>query len=209
MFVIGLTGCAGSGKSFVCDCIRQSLGIPVIDSDSECRKLQQPGEEVFDAIVREFGEDIKAADGTLDRAKLASVVFSDSEALLCLNALTHPATIRKINSLLDEYRKNDTEFVFVESALAAEAGYRSFCDELWFVYASDQTRAQRLRESRGYSEERIASLFASQIPQNELFGCCERVIDNDATVQCIGILRQVSFYLDDIRKRLKITKTED
>lgn len=201
MYVIGITGCAGSGKSFVCDCIRQSLGIPVIDSDSECRKLQEPGGEVFEAIRREFGDGFLDPEGRLDRARLASVVFSDEQALLKLNELSHPATIRRINELLAEYRKAGTEFVFVESALAEKAGYRSFCDELWLVFAMDETRARRLRETRGYSDERIASLFASQVPQSAMFDYCERILDNDAAITQIGILRQVSFYLDDIRKR--------
>ena len=206
MYVIGLTGCAGSGKSFVCECVSGSLGIPVIDSDYECRCLQEPGHAVYDAIVREFGPSCLAADGTLDRSALASIVFNDKEALRKLNSLTHPATIERIRELLSEYEKEGSEFVFVESALAAEAGYRSFCDELWLVYASDETRAERLRTTRGYSDEKIASVFASQNPQSEMVDCCERVIDNENSIERTGILRQITFYLDVIRNRLQHAK---
>lgn len=206
MYVIGLTGCAGSGKSYVCECIKQTLGIPVIDSDYECRCLQEPGQPVLRAIVQEFGPSCLNADGTLDRAGLASVVFSDREALERLNAITHPATIERIRELLSGYEKNGAEFVFVESALAANAGYRNFCDELWLVYASDETRAERLRSTRGYPDEKIAALFAAQMPQSALFGVCERVIDNDASIQEAGILRQIRFYLSDIRRRLRRAK---
>lgn len=206
MYVIGLTGCAGSGKSYVCECAKQLLGIPVIDSDNECRRLQEPGQPVFDAIVREFGPSCLNGDGTLNRAGLASVVFSDRDALERLNAITHPATIERIREFLAEYEKKGEEFVLVESALAANAGYRSFCDELWLVYASDETRAERLRATRGYSDEKIAALFSSQVPQSSLFSVCDRVIDNDASIQRSGILRQMTFFLNDIRRNLKRAK---
>ena len=206
MYVIGLTGCAGSGKSFVCQCAQQSLGIPVIDSDYECRCLQEPGQPVFDEIVRVFGPSCVAADGTLDRAYLASIVFNDEALLRKLNEITHPATIARIRQLLEEYRKKGTEFVFVESALAAEAGYKSFCDELWLVYASDATRAERLRTTRGYSDEKIASVFASQMKQSEMFDCCERVIDNESSVPRTGIVKQLIFHLTEIRRRLQRAK---
>lgn len=206
MYVIGLTGCAGSGKSYVCECAKRTLGIPVIDSDYECRCLQEPGQPVLAAIVREFGPSCLNADGTLNRSGLAAVVFSDKEALERLNRITHPATIERIRELLAEYEKNGEEFVFVESALAANAGYRSFCDELWLVYASDETRAERLRTTRGYSEEKIKAVFSSQVPQQSLFSACDRVIDNDAKIGRFGILRQMTFYLDDIRRKLRSAK---
>lgn len=206
MYVIGITGCAGSGKSFVCQCAQQSLGIPVIDSDYECRCLQEPGQPVFDEIVREFGPSCLSPDGTLNRAYLASIVFNDRDSLLKLNSITHPATIERIRNMLAEYEKQGEEFVFVESALAAEAGYRLFCDELWLVYASDETRVERLRTTRGYSDEKIASVFASQIPQSTMFDCCERVIDNENSVPRAGIVRQIIFHLNQIRTKLQRAK---
>lgn len=202
MYVIGLTGCAGSGKSFVCDCARRSLGIPVIDSDTECRLMQVPGTKMFDDMVAEFGTSILTEDGQLNRAALAAIVFADKEALLRLNAITHPAVIAHIKELIKEYEKNGEEFVFVESALAKEAGYKDFCDELWLVYSNDETRAERLRSTRGYSDEKIASLFASQVPQTEMFDVCDRVIDNGTGADAFGIVHQIGYYLRDIRKRL-------
>ena len=209
MYVIGLTGCAGSGKSYVCECAKEVLGIPVIDSEAECRSLQEPGQPVFEEIVREFGPSCLKEDGSLDRTGLAEIVFNNKDALKRLNELTHPAVIRHICGMLEEYRRKGEEFVIVESALATEAGYRDFCDELWLVYADDETRAERLRSTRGYSDEKIASVFASQVPQSTLFGLCERVIDNEASITKTGILRQLSFYFDAIRKRLRAAKEDE
>lgn len=198
MFVIGLTGCAGSGKSYVAKCIEEAFDIPVIDSDTECRMLQKPGTEVFSQIVRAFGEKYVTPDGALDRGKLAGLVFSDPAALAKLNSLTHPATILRIRELIGEYDAQGKRAVIVESALAEQAGYRQFCDVLWLVYAPLEDRIERMREIRGYSEEKIASVIASQMRQEDMMAACERVIYNGNGVSRLEILHQARFFLGDL-----------
>ena len=198
MKVIGLTGCAGSGKSYVSECIRTRLGFPVIDSDSECKQLMGPGMAVTEEIFKIFGNEYKREDGSLDRALLAKTVFANEDALETLNAITHPATIERICSMLKAEEQAGTPVVFVESALAEQAGYRTFCDELWLVYASEEARRQRLRDTRGYDEERIHNLIQSQTPQGIMMNQCDRVIVNDVADAEAEILRQLQFHLESI-----------
>ena len=196
MYVIGLTGNAGSGKSYVCKCAIDLTHCPVIDSDAVCQELMMPGQPVYEEVVRVFGEDYLASDGTIDRAKLAAKVFADAGALSLLNSLTHPATIREIRRLLSQYEEEGYPVAFVESALADQAGYRDFCDALWIVIASEETRRRRLR-LRGYSEERIDAVMSSQTPQSQLITPGMPMIVNDRDNNRYLILHQLQHYLDN------------
>ena len=152
--VIGITGGVGSGKSHVCALIEKHLGYPVIDSDSVSRNQMEPGGPVLKKVVEEFGEDILNPDGSLNRSALAAIVFQDDEKLEKLNRITHPAVIEEIEQRISDYAKRNIPFVFVESALACSAGYRSFCDEIWMVSAPENVRRYRLKKSRNYTDER-------------------------------------------------------
>lgn len=178
MKVIGITGGAGTGKSYVCRCIQKHFGYPIIDSDTVARELMNPGKTAYDAVIDAFGEDVLRSDGQIDRAKLAGIVFSDEEKLALLNRLTHPATIEEIKEQIDSYRKKGVALVFVESALADKANYREFCDELWFVYASLRTRKKRLKKDRGYTDEKIAQVLANQSDDKAFMKYCNRTIVN-------------------------------
>ncbi len=198
MKVIGITGGAGSGKSYVSQCIREHFGYPVIDSDSVARELMEPGGRAYMEVVDEFGTDILYEDGTINRGMLASIVFNDSEKLELLNRLTHPVTIATILDMIRDYEVQGLPVVFVESALADKAGYRSFCDELWLVHASEEVRAERLKRTRGYSDEKIQQVMSSQSTMEELLMCCARTIRNDENDNDSELLEQLTTLLEDM-----------
>lgn len=191
MKIVGITGGAGSGKSHVCRLIAEHFAYPVIDSDTVTRELMAAGSPMLQSIAEEFGAEFLLADGNLDRAKMAGLVFSDEAALGRLNALTHPATISEIVRMLERYEKEGRKIAVVESALADKADYRSFCDELWLVAASEQTRAERLRRQRGYSAERIRQLMERQSTQAQFASACRRTIVNEADTDDEELLRQL------------------
>ena len=195
MFVIGMTGNAGCGKSYVCRCISELLYCPVIDSDTVCRELMMPGQKVYEDVANEFGPEYLCEDGTLNRAAIAEKVFNDPEALLKLNSLTHPATIEEIKRRIAAYKEEGYGFVIVESALAEDAGYREFCDELWLVAAKKENRIARLRD-RGYSDEKIASVMASQKQQEELDMTKYRWVDNNRENDRFLLYHQCMHHLD-------------
>lgn len=198
MKVIGITGGAGSGKSYVSQCIREHFGYPVIDSDSVARELMEPGQKAYMEVVREFGSEILCEDGTIDRKKLAVIVFNDSEKLELLNRLTHPVTIDTILERIRAYEAQGLPVVFVESALADKAGYRGFCDELWLVHASEEVRAERLRRTRGYSDEKIEQVMSNQSTMEELLRCCTKTIRNDGYDNDSELLEQLTRLLNDL-----------
>ncbi len=188
--VIGITGGAGSGKSHVLELFQEHFHTPVIDSDSTTKALYQPGNAVMNAIRNTFGVEYFLSNGELNKPKMAEHVFSDSEALNKLNAIAHPATIAEIKRKIAEYEANGHNIIFVESALASQAGYQEFCDELWLVYASIRTREARLSNSRNYSHERISQLFSSQDTQKEYLRTCNRIIVNEEGTSDSELLRQ-------------------
>ena len=189
--VIGITGGVGSGKSHVCKLIQKHLGYPVLDSDAISKNQMQKGSKVFDEVVDFFGTEILNEDGTLNRSALAGIVFQDDAKLEKLNQITHPAVIEEIRNRISEYAEQGLPFVFVESALACSAGYRSFCDEIWMVYASEQVRRYRLIKTRGYDDERISSMFSEQMGEAEMRACCDKVINNGNMVGDIEICYQI------------------
>ena len=193
--VIGITGGVGSGKSHVCKLIERHLGYPVIDSDSISRNQMEPGGPVLKKVLETFGQEYANEDGTLNRSKLAGLVFQVDEKLAALNAITHPAVIEEIEELIRGYAAKNIPFVFVESALACSAGYRNFCDELWVVTAPEQVRRYRLKKGRGYTDERISALFSEQLSEEELKKLCDKEIVNGNMVGDIEICYQVETLL--------------
>lgn len=198
MLKVGLTGEAGSGKSYVCDILCRDFGIPVIDSDSVTKGLMMPGQAVYDSVVREFGREYLDEQGFIDRARLAALVFHDKEELLKLNSLTHPATIAEIDRRIRDFRQKGCRLVIVESAIALESGYENFCDEFWYVHAPEEDRKNRLLTARGYSEEKIDSILSAQ--KNEAFfrKYCTEVIENSQNASGEAVISQIE---EIIRRR--------
>jgi dephospho-CoA kinase len=106
VYVVGLTGVIGAGKSTVCDMLRDR-GAIVLDSDEIVREVQRPGEDGFREIVDQFGPQVVAPDGTLDRAAMASVVFADSDKRRCLEAIVWPRVFERLNRPLADLASTD------------------------------------------------------------------------------------------------------
>ena len=156
MKVIGITGGAGSGKSFICSLLTSEWQIPVIDSDTEAKKILDVGSPVIQEIVQKFGSQYLTESGTLNRHKMAELIFRDSDARIQLNKITHPATMSRIRKQIEEYRQQDIPYLFIESALMDQVNFREFCDEIWYVYADTETRIARLKRHRDYTQSKIS-----------------------------------------------------
>lgn len=195
---IGLTGHAGCGKSFVSQLLQEEWGIPVIDSDAAAKALYQPGSPVLGEIAERFGQEFLLPDGTLDRAKLAGLVFGDETALRALERITHPATLNSIKASIAALHEAGHNVVFVESAIAKECSFEQFCDEIWLVYASEETRWERVSQSRGYTRERFLGLKNNQTPLSDLWNYADCVIVNENHANREQILRQIRFFFSRI-----------
>ena len=178
MKVIGVTGGVGAGKSEILTYIAENWDAAVVETDEVGYLVMRPGKSCFAPIVELFGPGILQEDGTLDRAKIAELVFGDKELLEKLNAIVHPAVKRYIQKAIDRERALDTDIFIVESALLVEDKYNAICDELWYIYADEETRTERLMKNRGYSKEKIQSIFANQLSEDEFSEQCDFEIDN-------------------------------
>lgn len=174
-YVIGVTGGVGAGKSKVLSMLQEEFGVEVILADEVGRRLMEPEGACFQSVVELFGSEIVREDGTLDRQKIASVVFRDKEQLNRLNALIHPAVKAEISQ---SCRESKAAVVAVETAILFEAHYEDICDEIWYIYADEATRRQRLKESRGYSQQKIDEVMGNQLSEAEFRRKCDRIIDN-------------------------------
>lgn len=177
---IGITGGVGSGKSSVLEYLAGRTRCRIFYSDDEAKKLYLPGNPVFDRIVREAGPDVLDDRGMLDKKRFSARIFDDRALLDRINSIVHPAMERiTLDNAALEKAEGKRDFFFVEAALLIECGYEKILDELWYVYASEDTRRRRLKESRGYTDEKIRQIFGSQLSDKEYRMHCKRVIDND------------------------------
>jgi len=196
MKVIGITGGVGSGKTQVLEYLNDKYGATICLTDEVARRLQRKGGDVFDAIVAHFGEEILDDKGELDRQKLGSIVFSDSEELAVLNSLVHPAVKEEVKKEIIKEEKKNTNLFILESALLIEDDYQEICDEVWYIYVDSDIRKKRLMYARGYSEKRVDNIISSQMKKREYMMNCDRVIDNS------GVFGETTMQLDRIIKEL-------
>ena len=191
--VIGITGGTGCGKTVVMELLEKRFGAGLLIADKIGHELMAPGGKNYEDILAYFGKDILAKDGQIDRSVLSKIVFNDSAQMEKLNQITQPNIRTAILARLEEMQKDESiSFIAFEAALIIEMGYKQYCDELWYVYADEDTRIRRLKEGRGYSEEKSRSVMKSQIKEEEYRKNCDRVIDNSGSVEeTYEILRAV------------------
>ncbi|MCD8023621.1 MAG: dephospho-CoA kinase [Lachnospiraceae bacterium] len=196
IYVLGITGGVGAGKSTVLSYLKDQYGAYILEADKVGHIVQQPGQACWKRIVDTFGRDILNEDQTIDRGRLGAIVYADREKLEILNAIVHPAVRLYIE---DEIRRlrDSAAFLVIEAALLLEAHYDEICDEVWYIYADEQTRTERLIRSRGYTEERARQIMGNQLRDEEFRRRCSVVIDNSG--DCVSAAcRQI----DDAMKKL-------
>ena len=182
--VYGITGGAGTGKSEVMRLLREEFGGFTILSDDVARQLTRKGNISYKLIVEHFGEEILGEDGEIDRTRLAAIVFNDKEALNQLNSMTHPYVREEIHRLIREAKESGLyRFAALESAILLDAGYENECDEFWYVYTDPEIRRARMKETRGYSDERVDAVMKSQGNDKENMKKCDFVIINNTTLE--------------------------
>ena len=164
MFKVGITGGIGSGKSTVCR-LFAARGIAVYDSDSEAKRLMNSSEELRARIEARFGTETYRDDGTLDRARLARIVFSDPQALADLDRLVHPAVRADFAAWAE---RQPSEYVILESAILFEAGFASEVDRTVAVLAPLELRVERTCRRDGCDAESVRRRIAAQTDDDTL-----------------------------------------
>jgi dephospho-CoA kinase len=179
MLAIGLTGGIGSGKSEVARMFNQ-LGVPVIDADVIAHQLVQPGTEALSEIIAAFGETILTSEGTLDRAKLAGIVFNKPEMKQQLEAIIHPRVRKQIKAYKDAH-KNEP-YILVVIPLLLESGQQDLVDRILVVNAAEPVRIQRVQTRDGRSKEQIRSIIRNQADDAQRYAAADDNIENSGSL---------------------------
>jgi dephospho-CoA kinase len=176
MIKVGLTGGIGSGKSEVARLLA-AHGAVVVDADDLAREAVAPGTEGLARVVAEFGPDIQAADGSLDRSKLAGLVFADADRLAALNAIVHPY-VGRASAAIMAAAPADAVVVY-DIPLLVENNLQEQYDVVVVVDAAPETQVARLTGERGMSEREARSRMAAQAGRAQRTAVADVVIDND------------------------------
>lgn len=177
----------------------EELGCRLLRLDGLAHELYARGSPAHEEIVQQFGKEILASDGSIDRAKLARVVFADRSKLDRLNAIVHPRVIARTEAQLAELAEREPEAIaVVEAALLVESGYHHQLDKLIVTWCTPEQQRERLRARTGLRETEIEQRLAAQMPPAEKRQYADYVID------CSGSLaetrRQVERVVADLRR---------
>jgi len=178
--ILGITGNIASGKSRVAARMAE-LGAAAVSADQLAREVVAPGSETLAALVNVFGEAILAADGSLDRSRLAEIVFADVGARKRLEAITHPAIGRLAEERLRRLRQEGHRLVVYEAPLLFEAGAVGRVDRVLVVLADTEVRLARLMARDGLDREAALRRIRAQMPQEEKAARADYVIDNSGS----------------------------
>jgi len=183
MKIIGITGGVGAGKSEVLSIIKESCNCIIVKADDVANQIKMKGYESYDKLLALLGEDVLDEELEIDKKKMSSMIFKDKTLLAKINEILHPAVKCEILSQIEKYRNEGIiDYFFIEAALLIEDGYEKIVDELWYVYASRETRRKRLKDSRAYSDEKIDSIMNNQLDEEEFRKHCKVIIDNDGNI---------------------------
>ena len=178
MYIIGITGGVGAGKSTIVKYVEEHYDAYITKADDVGHILMRDDKQIQQAIVDLLGSDILDKD-VLDRKKIAQKVYADKALLDKLNAIIHPAVKQYIKSEIKQQRFAERKYFLIEAALLIEDDYGQICDEMWYVYASKETRLKRLKESRAYSDEKVRQIMSNQLSEEEFEDNCAFTLNND------------------------------
>ncbi len=182
MKVLGITGGIGSGKSEVLRMLGEKDGVVILEADRLAHELMTPGHTAYRRIVENFGREILAEDGSIDRGKMGQLVFRDPERLEQLNRIVHPAVKKSIRGRIRRNAEKGTAVYVIEAALLIQDGYRTICDEIWYVHTDPEVRIRRLLSSRGGNREKWEAVLANQPKDSFFVEHSDRVLENSRTV---------------------------
>ena len=165
LFVLGLTGPTGAGKSAVAGMLA-AAGLPVLDADKIAREVVEPGSPCLAALARAFSPDILRPDGTLDRKRLAALAFQDDASAKKLSAVTHPAIIARSLARLQEWEAAGCRAAVVDAPLLYESGMDAICGLVAAVIAPEDLRLKRVlaRDGGGWPCSRTRPFIGPRVP---------------------------------------------
>ncbi len=185
MIKVGLTGGIASGKSAVSEILRE-LGAYVLDADQIARKATEPGTPGLTAIVRQFGQEVLKADGSLNRKALGEIVFADAKKRKMLEEILHPQVLAELLDRAREIgRENPKAIVVFDVPLLIESGMQGIADMVWLVTAPEKTRIERIMRRDGVDRGEALLRIRAQMPQEEKIAYADVIIDNSRSKEVL------------------------
>ena len=179
MFVVGLTGGIGSGKS-AATAIFEDLGIDVVDADLASREAVLPGSKALDQIQKKFGNEILLEDQSLNRARLREIIFDNSEDKTWLEQLLHPEIRHIIQSKLEN---SSSEYVILVSPLLFETDQHKFCNTTILIDSSLNSQISRTSKRDSVSEDSVKKIISAQMSRDDKLKIAKIVINNDDSLE--------------------------
>lgn len=176
--VIGLTGGVGAGKSTVLSFLQEKYGFYVIQADLTARSLMKPGKDAYKAVCAFLGPVILQENGQIDRKVMADIIFKDPLKREEIDRLTHPLVWEAVREEAREHALQQP--VVIEAAIPSKE-FRDICHEMWYLYTSRDVRIRRLKESRGYSDEKAESIIANQASEEAFRSFSDQEINNSGS----------------------------
>lgn len=182
--VIGLTGQSGAGKTTVCRVFAES-GFAVINADKIAREIMEKGTPCLEEVTECFGKEILNGDGTLNRQKLADIVFDNKEKLGQLNGISYPYITSEILKMINKYEDEKQRYVLLDAPTLFESRADDFCDLIISVTASEKNRTERIARRDGITAEQIKERFSSQHTEKFFINHSDFIIKNNKSVEVL------------------------
>jgi dephospho-CoA kinase len=202
MYLVGLTGGIGSGKSTVAARLVEH-GVPVVDADQVAREVVEPGELALADLVSHFGDGILSPTGALDRPALARVAFADDEQRAALDAIMHPRIHERIVERVTELLDQRATLVVVDHPLLLETDQAATFDAVVVVLAPEEVRVRRLVELRGLDEQDVRARLRAQTDDETRRRLADHVLENDGDVE--DLRRATDALLAELRRAAERT----
>ena len=182
MKIVGLTGGIGSGKTTVAQIFKE-LGAYHIDADLLARRVVEPGKPAWKEIIDRFGKLVLNPDQTLNREKLAEIIFSDPRAKADLEKITHPRIAQEIAQEIQQAQKQGAELVIIDAPLLLESPQASWIRPVIVVVADEEQRVKRVCERDRVPPEEVRTRIKNQSPDSEKIKKADFVIENNGSLE--------------------------
>ena len=181
MLLFGVTGGIGSGKTAVCNFLREK-DIPIIEADPLAKELTNHSPEIRRALVTEFGKDVYLDSGRVNKDLLSHLVFSDVGTRERINQIIHPQVFKAIQGRVNQFKKENHQLVGVEAALIYESKMERILNAVIVVTAAMEKRIEWIKSRDGFSQEEILKRINAQMPLEEKIEHADYVIENDGSL---------------------------
>lgn len=183
IYVIGITGGVGSGKSLVLEYLKENYPCRIYIADKIANDIKKPGSQINAKLTELLGDEILNEDGSVNKPVMAAKMFASEELTKKVNEIIHPAVKDYLVDSIESAKKDENiKYVFIEAALLIEAGYKDILDEIWYVRRPSDERFKSLSDSRGYTLEKTKSIMDKQLSDGDFARNSDRIIENDGTI---------------------------